>query len=373
MVKVLIGNLFESNAQTLVNTVNCVGIMGKGVALEFKKRFPEMFADYAERCLKKEVKLGRPYLFTALLQPWVLNFPTKDHWQSVANIDKIIEGLEYLLKKYKEWGIISLAVPPLGCGEGQLEWRIVGPTLYRYLSKMDIPIELYAPYGTRNEELQPDFLGKEPEKEPQPTGLPKPKWVQPGWVALVEILKRIEDQPYHWPVGRVIFQKLAYVATQEGLPTQLNYRKGSYGPFAPELKGVISRLSNNGLIREERLGQMLSVRVGPTYDDAKKSYNDDLKKWDSVIEKIADLFIRLNSEQAEITATVLFAAQSLKTSEKDQPSECDVFDEVLRWKQRRRPPLKESEVALTVRNLTALGWLQVKACTDLPLPAEDLV
>ena len=148
MITVRVGNLFDSNAQTLVNTVNCVGIMGKGIALEFKKRFPEMNRDYEERCKAGKVKLGRPYLFTDLVGPWVLNFPTKDHWRSVSRVQDVIEGLEYLKQHYREWGIRSLAMPPLGCGQGQLEWRVVGPTLYRHLSELDIPVELFAPHGT---------------------------------------------------------------------------------------------------------------------------------------------------------------------------------------------------------------------------------
>ena len=203
----MIGDLFESKSQTWVNTVNCVGVMGKGVALEFKNRFPDMYEDYVARCKRREVKLGRPYLFKRLVPPWILNFPTKDHWRSVANLKSIIEGLEYLLRHYKDWGIQSLAVPPLGCGQGQLEWRIVGPTLYRLLGKMDIPIELYAPYGTPHEELQPEFLGEQTKIQQQEERMADPKWVRPAWVALVEILKRIEEQPYHWPVGRTRFQK----------------------------------------------------------------------------------------------------------------------------------------------------------------------
>ena len=167
MVKVLIGDLFSSKARILVNTVNCVGVMGKGVALEFKKHFPEMFQDYEQRCKRGEVKLGRPYLYKALVPLSILNFPTKDHWRSVANLEAIVEGLKYLLRHYHEWGITSLAVPPLGCGQGQLEWRVVGPTLYRHLSRMDIPVELYAPYGTPHDELQLDFLasGKDPKTD----------------------------------------------------------------------------------------------------------------------------------------------------------------------------------------------------------------
>ena len=370
MVKVLVGDLFDSKAQTLVNTVNCVGVMGKGVALEFKKRFPEMFEDYEQRCRRCEVKLGRPYLFKRLVPPWILNFPTKDHWRSVASLEAIVEGLKYLIQHYKEWGITSMAVPPLGCGQGQLEWRVVGPTLYRHLSKMDIPIELYAPYGTPHEELRSEFLQGDMTAKENGSAMPEPQWIKPAWVALVEILQRLEEQPYHPAVGRTTFQKIAYVATQEGLPTDLHHQKGSYGPYSEELKGLTARLINNGLIREEKLGRMLGIKVGPTFKDARKAYETDLKQWETIIEKTADLFMRLDTKQAEVVATVLFTAQALQEREKTRPTELDVLKAVMDWKQRRRPPLEEPEVALTVRNLAALKWLHVMPSSNLPLPDE---
>jgi O-acetyl-ADP-ribose deacetylase (regulator of RNase III) len=133
MIEIKIGDLFNSKVQTYVNTVNCVGVMGAGIALEFKKRFPDMYNEYLDLCERGEVKLGEPYLYRSLIPPWILNFPTKNHWRSVSKLDDIVKGLEFLKAHYKEWDITSLAVPPLGCGYGQLEWRIVGPTLYRYI------------------------------------------------------------------------------------------------------------------------------------------------------------------------------------------------------------------------------------------------
>jgi O-acetyl-ADP-ribose deacetylase (regulator of RNase III)/uncharacterized protein YwgA len=370
MVTVLIGDLFSSKAQTLVNTVNCVGVMGKGVALEFKNRFPEMFKDYEQRCVRREVKLGRPYLYKTLVPPWILNFPTKDHWRSVASLEAIIEGVRYLVEHYREWGITSLAVPPLGCGQGQLEWRVVGPTLYRHLSKMDIPIELYAPYGTPHEELQPEFLSGSKSSIEAQRPMPEPQWIKPSWVALVEILQHLEEQPYHPPVGRTTFQKIAYVATEEGLPTGLNYQRGSFGPFSHEVKGLTARLINNGLIRERRFGRMFAVQVGPTFKDAREAYANELNKWEAIVEKTADLFMRLDSKQAEVVATVLFAAKTVRKATKHTPSEREVLEAVMEWKQRRRPPLNEHETALAIRNLAALRWLQVEPSQNLPLPEE---
>jgi O-acetyl-ADP-ribose deacetylase (regulator of RNase III)/uncharacterized protein YwgA len=369
MVKVLFGDILKSKAQTLVNTVNCVGIMGKGIALEFKEQFPEMFNDYVKRCNRNEVRLGKPYLYKRLTPPWILNFPTKGHWRSVSRIEDIIKGLKYLLEHYKEWGIRSIAVPPLGCGQGQLEWKIVGPTLYRYLNQLDIPAELYAPYGTPVEELQPEFLEQAPNNKLTNSKI-TPEKIKPAWVAVVEILSRLEQEPYHWPVGRTTFQKIVYVATQEGLPTGLHYQKSSFGPFTPELKSDITRLVNNGLIREEQLGRMFAVKVGPTFADARKAYINDLAQWESIIEKTADLFMRMETRQSEVVATVLFAANMLVNRKKEQPSEKEVLNEVMEWKQRRRPKLDDKEVAYTIRNLAALSWLKVRPSSDLPISDE---
>lgn len=363
MVNVSVGDMFESKSQTLVNTVNCVGVMGKGIALEFKKRFPDAYKDYVDRCERGEVRLGRPYLYKSLSHPWILQFPTKGHWRAVTRLSDITDGLKYLLDHYQTWGIESLAVPPLGCGQGQLEWRVVGPTLYRFLSKMEIPVELYAPHGTPHEELQTTFLMSAP--------MPYAKWIRPAWVALIEILNRLEQEPYHRPVGRITFQKIAYVATEEGLPTSLEYRPGSFGPFAPGMKKIETALVNNGLLLEKPLGRMFELKVGPTFQDAKKAYESDLKTWDETISKIADLFMRMDTNEAELAAAALFAARVLMLGRKsERPSELDVFDYVMDWKIRRRPPLERTDLASTIRHLGALGWLQLRASAELPVLEE---
>lgn len=374
MVDVRLGDLFASQAQTLVNSVNCVGVMGKGVALEFKKRFPEMYADYVERCRRGKVKLGEPYVYPAMVGQWVLNFPTKDHWRSVSRLDDIVRGLEYLKAHCKEWGIQSLAVPPLGCGNGQLEWRVVGPTLVKHLKQLDIPVELYAPHGTPEDELRPAFLEGEGEAG-NSNGHSRPaSRIEPAWIALVDVLFMIEREPHHWPVGRTTFQKLAYFATESGLPTGLRYQRGSFGPFSSELKGLITRLANNGLIREERLGSMLRVRVGPTYRDARRAYVEELRPWRPIEDRLADLFLRIQrTNQAEIAASVHFAAKQLAESQDERPSEIDVLNAVIEWKRRRRPALDTDGAAAAIRHLGMLGWIDAAPSDDLPVDEESLV
>jgi O-acetyl-ADP-ribose deacetylase (regulator of RNase III)/uncharacterized protein YwgA len=347
--------------------------MGKGIALEFKKRFPEMFKNYVEKCERKEVKPGVPYLYKTLFPPQIVNFPTKDHWKSVSRISDIELGLQHLLRHYKEWGITSLAVPPLGCGNGQLEWRAVGPLIYRCVKQMDIPVEMYAPYGTSPKELTVEFLSQAAPVADLRGREAVSSAMNPAWIALVEILRRIEEQPYHWPVGRTIFQKIAYVATQQGLPTGFVYQKGSFGPFCKELKIAETGLINNNLLQEERLGKMFMVKVGPNFQKVRKDFESALTKWTPIIEKTTDLFLRMNTNQAEIVATIIFATDSLKKKDKGIPTETEVLESVMQWKQKRRPPLDRLAVEPIIRNLGILRWLDVKPDISLPISENEYI
>lgn len=368
--KILVGDIFYSEAQTLVNTVNCVGIMGKGIAAEFKKRFPGMFKDYVVRCERKNIKPGIPFLFKdGMFSPQIINFPTKTHWRAASRIADIEKGLKILSEKYKEWGIESIAIPPLGCGNGQLLWESVGPLIYKYVSKWDIPVKMYAPYGTHSAQLKVEFLSKEFGMKQARSGMRILQKLNPAWVALTEIVYRIEQQKYHMPVGRTIFQKIAYVATALGLPTELNYVRASFGPYCHELNDVKKRLANAGLIQEQRLGKMYRVLPGLNYASARDKYCEDIKKWDDLIDKTADLFLRLDTHRAEVVTTVLFIEKEL--NKKGETTEQDVLNEVIRWKQKRKPSLNENDVAETIRNLGVLEWFNLKPSRELPVSQTD--
>jgi O-acetyl-ADP-ribose deacetylase (regulator of RNase III)/uncharacterized protein YwgA len=373
MVETLVGDLFESEAQTLVNTVNCVGVMGKGVALEFKKRFPEMYEDYVARCARKKVRLGEPYLYSQLFPPNILNFPTKDHWRSVSRLADIVAGLEYLKRHYREWGITSLAVPPLGCGQGQLEWKVVGPTLHRHLSELDIPVKLYAPLGTPEEELVADFLQAEATQPSasDSSAVSYSTHIGPASIALVDIIARITRETYHWPIGRIRFHKLAYFATERGLPTGLEFSRDSYGPFSASIKPLLSKLVNNGLLVENRFGRMLTLSPGPTYFDAIQHpvYRNALAPWDAIVDQVVDLLERLTTDEAELAATAHYVWKSLEQDESGPISEDRVVEEVKEWKQKRKPTFSDEEISRAVRNLYVLGWLRVDL--DLSEMEED--
>ena len=160
---VKIGNMFESKCATIVNAVNCVGVMGKGIALEFKRRYPEMYDEYVEKCKAGEVKVGKPYVYNNADGMKILNFPTKDHWRSPSRLSYVIDGLNWFIKHYEEYEIKSIAFPALGCGNGGLSWEAVGSVMYNKLCDLPIDVEIYAPYGTNPEEITSDFLKKESE------------------------------------------------------------------------------------------------------------------------------------------------------------------------------------------------------------------
>jgi len=370
-IKALIGDMFASEMQTIVNTVNCVGIMGKGIALLFKKEYPAMFEDYAQRCARGEVRLGEPYHYTDESGGSIVNFPTKGHWRSSTRLDDVEAGLDYFVKHFRTWGITSVAFPPLGCGNGGLEWATVGPLMYSKLRGIGVPVKLYAPYGTPANQLSAEFLGADQQLEFEVKGRRRER-LRPEWAALVEVLYELEQQPYANPVGRVIFQKICYILTKQGVDTGFQFERNSYGPFADEVKEAISVLANNNWVMEQQLGRMTALRVGPEYAKARLKLGEEIRPFRRKIEKTVDLFSRIkNTDQAEEVATVIYAVQNLKQQRKpDEVSEADLFDYILDWKKLwRKDETKRQSVAEAIRNLEMLGWVKLQFSDSLPVPA----
>ena len=137
------GNIFDSKMQTIVNTVNCVGFMGGGIALEYKRRYPDMFKEYKERCLNGTLKMGELHLWNND-EPWILNFPTKIHFKDPSKEEFIEKGLKKFVSNYKKHSIESIAFPQLGTQLGGLDWENrVKPIMYKYLEALDIEVEIY--------------------------------------------------------------------------------------------------------------------------------------------------------------------------------------------------------------------------------------
>jgi O-acetyl-ADP-ribose deacetylase (regulator of RNase III)/uncharacterized protein YwgA len=366
MFKALIGDLFESRAQTLVNTVNCVGVMGKGVAEQFKRRYPAMFEDYKSRTDRNAVRLGEPYLYRDSSGLQIVNFPTKDHWRSPSRIADIERGLDYLATHVAEWKIASMALPPLGCGNGGLEWSEVGPLIYSKLHGLPIDVEVYAPFGTPRQQLTTEFLSAPSQMSLDGKGR-KHEPLKPEWVVLMEVLRELEAQPYANPVGRTIFQKISYVVTEMGVPTGFQFGKGSYGPFSSGVKLALHDFANRNWLNEHQLGRMLALRVAPQYEKDRGRYGQLIDAYRMKIDKAVDLFSRIKStEQAEEVLTVLYASRELKrTRNNGDVPEQDLQDFILNWKKSWRGEEKQHVVANAVRNLMLLGWVRLRFSESL--------
>lgn len=183
--KLMVGDMFFSRAQTLTVSVNTIGVMGKGVASRAKWQFPDVFVIYHNACRRGYLKMGKPYLyqrehssdFELADEPgsmekcnattWFLFFATKKHWRDRSDIEAIEKGLQWIVKNYKKGGMKSLALPALGCGLGRLNWRNVGPLLCKYMSKLDIPVSIYLPLEKEISEthLSKEFLLPEEQKQ----------------------------------------------------------------------------------------------------------------------------------------------------------------------------------------------------------------
>ena len=144
MIRYLKGNIFQSTAQAVTNTVNLRGVMGKGLALAFKQKYSGLFQSYAIDVIEKRIAIGLPTIWKGP-DKWVVNFPTKDDWRNPSTYEYIEAGLKGLRPKLDEWGILSLAIPALGCGLGSLDWLVVKPMIEKHLGDMEMSIEVYSP------------------------------------------------------------------------------------------------------------------------------------------------------------------------------------------------------------------------------------
>jgi O-acetyl-ADP-ribose deacetylase (regulator of RNase III) len=162
------GDLFSqiNSVEAIINTVNCVGVMGKGVALEFKKRYPENFQKYKDKCVNKELSIGKSFVYKiphSERTKFIINFPTKKHWRNPSKIEYIIEGLDDLILIIKHYNIRSVAMPALGCGNGNLDWKIVKPLIEKKLSPLsEIKIIIYEPSSSTNKDLNKNITKKKP-------------------------------------------------------------------------------------------------------------------------------------------------------------------------------------------------------------------
>ena len=235
MIRFTTGDILNEDAEALVNTVNCVGVMGRGVALQFKKAFPENFRAYAEACQRGEVRPGRMFVFKtgALTNPrYIINFPTKRHWRGGSRIEDIKNGLKDLKRVIQESGIRSVAVPPLGSGLGGLRWSDVRPRIEQALRAFEnLDVVVFEPAGA-----------PEPERMAHSREVPK---MTPGRAALIGLMDRYLRGLLDPFITLLEVHKLMYFMQVAGQTLQLKYVKGPYGPYAEKLRHVLNEVEGH--------------------------------------------------------------------------------------------------------------------------------
>ena len=230
MVRYVEGDILKANTDALVNTVNCVGVMGRGIALQFKKAFPENFKAYAAACKRKEVQPGRMFVYATgqLAGPrFIINFPTKVHWRGKSRLEYIESGLEALLAEIRKLGIRSIAIPPLGSGLGGLAWTEVRRLIDRALAEVpEVEAEIYEPVGA-------PATAATRAVGPPPT-------MTPGCSALVGLIERYLSALMDPAITLLEVHKLMYFLQSAGEPLRLRYAKAWYGPYAENLRHVLA-------------------------------------------------------------------------------------------------------------------------------------
>ena len=233
MIEITRGNLLEADAEALVNTVNCVGFMGKGIALQFKKAFPDNFRAYQSACRANEVQPGRMFVRqTGMIgnPQYVINFPTKRHWRGRSRIEDIQTGLSALVEEVRRRGIATIAVPPLGCGLGGLDWGRVRPLIEAAFSELpDVRVLLYEPAGA-------------PRAADMPIRTRRPK-LTVARALLIRLMEGYAEQGYRLTLLEI--HKLAYLLQEAGQPLRLRFDAGHYGPYAPNLNKVLETLEGH--------------------------------------------------------------------------------------------------------------------------------
>jgi len=233
MVQITKGNIIEADADAIVNTVNCVGYMGKGIALQFKKAFPENFRAYERAVRQGEVRTGRMFVFDrrSLVNPrYIINFPTKRHWRGKSRIDFIATGLRTLIGETRKRQIRTIAIPPLGCGLGGLDWDVVRPMIEKAFSELPtVRVLLFEPIGA-------------PDARKMPVRTRRPKMTV-ARALFIKIMQRYAELAYRLTLLEI--QKLAYFLQEAGEPLKLNYEAGTYGPYAHNLNKVLETLEGH--------------------------------------------------------------------------------------------------------------------------------
>jgi O-acetyl-ADP-ribose deacetylase (regulator of RNase III) len=344
MIKLTQGDILKADAEALVNTVNCVGIMGRGIALQFRKAFPDNFKAYESACKAEEVQPGKMFLhdLNRIYNPrFIINFPTKRHWKGKSRIEDIQSGLADLINLVQRYKLNSIAIPPLGCGLGGLDWKEVKPLITQSFESLpEVNVLLFEPDGA-----------------PEATAMVKERKVPNmtvGRAALLGLMRRYLAAVMDPTITLLEVHKLMYFMQEAGEPLKLNYQKAPYGPYAENLRHVLSLIEGHFINgygdAEDRPDKPLELKLDAS--EQAEMFLSEHEKTQQRFNHVADLIKGFETSFGmELLSTVHWVA----TYEEAITVE-DAISKTHVWNRRKRM-FEPRHIQLAWERLNETGWL----------------
>jgi O-acetyl-ADP-ribose deacetylase (regulator of RNase III) len=349
MITVTQGNLLEARAEALVNTVNTVGVMGKGIALQFRQAYPDMFRDYEKACKREEVQPGKMHIFernTFENPKFIINFPTKRHWRGKSSLADIKSGLVALVADVRRLKIRSIAVPPLGCGNGGLSWEVVRPLIAdAFASLPEVEVQVFAPAGA-------------PAVDEIKVATERPL-ITRGRALVILLLERYFMPGYR--VSLLEIQKLVYFLQEAGEPLRLEYSRNKYGPYAENLNHVLQKIEGHYTrgYGDRSAKARSEIMLLPGAVEAARTFLSNDPGATRHLDQVAALIAGFeNPYGMELLATVHWVA-------KEFPEVADnsrlAVAKVKAWSTRKSELFKDSDIESAWQRLRSQGWFKTNS------------
>jgi O-acetyl-ADP-ribose deacetylase (regulator of RNase III) len=337
------GDMFAEPVEALVKTVNCVGVMGKGVALEFKNRWPANFKAYKKLCDDKELQPGQMFvfdtksLFDSEGPRFLVNFPTKAHWRSKSKMSYVEDGLDALASAIQEYGIKSIGIPPLGCGNGGLNWVDVKPLIVSKLSEIEgVDIVVFAPRDAADEpeHVHTDFQMTYPR------------------AVLLKGLNEIEKF-FDGSFDRISLQKLVYFLQALGVEFNLGFARQLHGPYSESLKKAFIALESHGMISGFMTGERQAHVTNSGCAVADEFLKDSGQESEKVIDKLSKL---IQGYESPYGLELLSSVHWLAHHEGHYPVE-KIIEQMNGWNEHKRNSFSEDTIRVAYDRLSEDGLL----------------
>lgn len=348
MIRFTQGDILKADTEALVNTVNCVGVMGRGIALQFKNTFPENFKAYEMACSSGEVQPGRMFVFdTGELTPprFIINFPTKRHWRGKSRIEDIKTGLKALVEEIRARNIRSIAIPPLGSGLGGLDWARVRPLIERALSAVpEVEAVVFEPGG-----------GPVDSRANRSSDVPK---MTAGRAALLGLMDRYLAALMDPSISLLEVHKLMYFLQVAGEPLRLRYVKGPFGPYAENLRHVLREIEGHLITGYADGGDAPTKQLAPVPGAVRdatsflEAHPDTHERFDRVTRLVEGFETPFG---LELLTTVHWVVAQETAQNRDE-----ILQAVYSWAQRKKQ-FTAAQIDLAMGRLRSEGWLATPA------------